>query len=1004
MQEKLDILSYPNAKVSSTIKKLLDVEVDFEQNKIGALVAGENLKNLKPVYLAMVDRIDSIGKASETQNREKEMDQNQKHFVETLKQLVTTEEGEENDTIRKLNPKLRSLVLHSLAVLLTLEERDRFPLLQLFSAMRTNSLAEVKTAIAFLNVDYALCRVIGESKDDRLDVEFYQCREPACKEHFYAPKDQNVERCDFCPRGNPKKQKSRRKYQKRAKSTQATEMVLNPVIDESVVIVKEENLVSFRVLMAFRHCVLLGLKGLFPTQFATLFKLNQQIKARESMKRWRTDERYLAGHIEGDLDYLKRIYGLRIKPYHLMHKLFARLAADLGKVPGTWEVDRLEERTLECLGILTFDMIKPMEPRIRQIGQNELDKLRIQNQWHNLENSLDELGRVHVSESRVDERVFEVGALRNQQRIGQGHVKEALIMGTLKDGFLKEMFELKQLLIIKSEHSSEEDADKNFEINFIQDFLLSCLELSRWLSEKFEVEFNEDELHEASLFECVKEKFNVDLREKWDDFVRKTGVKEEDNDENEDQMIAKLFIDFKNKFGRFLRFCKNENVKRIFPFISEQAHTSFANSAEEFGSKGEFKKISLDRLKRVLDDDEWTLAMLLVHSELAKKSLVMRICLSLANFQNRLIQSHAHGECTRTVNIYNYSEDKIADFIAVQKDFAQTQENTEELMDFGELIGELEQGLIRGVVSLLPHVVAEARENVQYRFKREKDKAKTQLKTLRRRYSDGRLPMETRIRIRKKASTSQQVRLKMFEYMKKVIYVLVNRSDVPGSGTVSELMQSFGHNAEGGQELQIVNQCRVEQVADLYEEVEAEAFEALKKFGRLKDFDKSISKKKFTELKKNFIRQVSSAERKLLDRGFRKLVIRLYHIGHNKDKLLEQLAQRHLELFRSDEVIRLEEECDKAETNQSQLGEQMEWGNQEDESDDEDYDLDSEESQDEKEELDKNLIEGLDRKKLKEYKKSQRQRLKKMLKMLDPIGLRFKYAVHFIEVISNKKV
>ena len=923
MQEKLDILSNLGSKKSrvwTAIKRLLGVGANCTQRSLKELVAEENLPGLPPIYTEMLDRIDSVAESGEAPKRAEDMNEDQACLGDFLERLGDSSEPNEESPIERLNPRLRSLVLHSLAVLVSLDQRDKFPLLRQFAALRKGKVKKAKKLLGFLNLDYALCRVIGSSKDDRMDVDFYQCRDDRCGECFYAPRDHNVDKCDFCPRPSPKK-RSRKTYRAMTAERRNTEILLNPLVRESLVVEREEHLASFRVLAVFRHCVLLGLKSLFPEKFESFFKMAKKLKARKSTENWRTSERYLAGHIENDLNYLKRIYGLRLKPHHLMHKLFARLAANLDEKPGTWKQDKLPQTTSWCLQVLASDLMPPLERRAKQIGQAELDVLGIRNQWHSSENALDNAGRMSVSESRVGEQVFEAGALRNKQKIDQGHVKEALIMGTLGDGFLKEVFGLKAVLTVDSGPADDPAGEKKAEFSIIRRLLLSCLELSRFLNENLEVEFNQDELHDVKLVDCARRRFKIDLRQKWEEFVQNDDQEEPGQGADKGDRLAELFIGFKCDFKVLLKCCSNAQIRGLFPFIAEPARTSrMKNPKEGFRPGGEFRQVSLSRLEALADEDAWSLAMLLIHSELRKKSIVMKLCQSLCDFQNRLIQDYARREGKRTVNIYNYSEDKLDDLISVDGDFAHGSEDSEQLLEFDDLVEELQRHLIKRVIGPLPHVVAEARESIQYRFKSEKDKAKTQLRTLRRRYHEGRLLMQTRREIRKKAGTSQEARLKMFEYMKKILYVLVSRSDVPGGESVSRLMRDFGASAELGDELRVIGQCRVDQVPELYEEIEVEAFEALRNFGELKELNQDIKKGKFLDLKKKVLRELSRQEKKMLERGFRKLVVRLYHVSLNKHKPLGGLAQRHLELFKSDKIIRMEEHCSRAEVNQPQLG------------------------------------------------------------------------------------
>ena len=125
-------------------------------------------------------------------------------------------------------------------------------------------------------------------------------------------------------------------YIKSLQKEQKKSLILNRFWTESFNgSLREENMISFRVMHLFKNCFLLALYLLKPKRFEEVFQIKKNL-ANHSKFPYKSKERYFLDHIENEIDYLKRIYRLKSRPFDTIRNLFGQLFNVIDKLGNIW--------------------------------------------------------------------------------------------------------------------------------------------------------------------------------------------------------------------------------------------------------------------------------------------------------------------------------------------------------------------------------------------------------------------------------------------------------------------------------------------------------------------------------------------------------------------------------------------------------------------------------------------------------------------------------------------
>ena len=903
LQSRFDILSRTDEWTRNKVNQLLNVEVGNHETDISKIVVEYEDNDMTPFYKQVLLVIGSH-QQEDRKIEKNDFSEEQIHFMDFVKNLNNAE-SKDKGIIE--NPLLQSLVMHSLAISLGIKKHEDFPYNILYNSLLKGTVEDDISNLELFNFDFAECIVFGQNKKNKLEANLYRCK--SCDQLFYHKK---TKKCLFCRK--EVKKMSAKKYAKKLKAKKKQGLRINPLVEESIALHQEQDIISFRVLHLFRNCVLLGLRMIFPEESDALFKADKGLKKIERLdyfKRSHSIEEYLEMHIQSDLNYLKRIFKLKIKPFHLVHTLFIKLGDSISDISKPWYESKISELEQDFLKSISRDL-QQMPKEIVSINKAELESLKISNPLHILEKD-EQAAKTPLIDSKISDGVFEVHALKEHIKLSRHHIMEELLLGKLDKGFLKEIYNYKDVLTGQVRIDDQAESENKQEINFFGDFITTMLELSKNVAKIFEVEYNKDDLVKQKFKDCIKTKFGIETLDLND--------AQDDNDLEDNQKILSdvlnLYFEFKENLTNLLTFARKKDIMNIFPFILSTTRPT----DKEINSRGEFKQLSTSTITNLIQNDDFTLGMLLIHSQLARVSLVMRFCRCLGDFQNFLIRKHGEESDRRVMNIFNLNQENLNDFIILEKDFMD--EDFEDTIDLNELMQEVNSKLCAKVLGNLPVLVTESREHLQYRFREEKEKSINQLETLRRRFEQGSLSESDKREIRTEIRKSQEVRLTMFEHIKRVVYILICKVNNRFDQKIGELMNFIATNAQDKPELNVINKFRVCNVVEIYLEIEGEVYFAKKELGELNRFDSDLTEKGAKTVKKKFVKELSNDEKDMLEWGLKRLAVRVMQRESFREKLVANVARRHLHIFRNAALIEMEKAYKDQPTNRNHQGKNL---------------------------------------------------------------------------------
>jgi hypothetical protein len=618
----------------------------------------------------LMERKDKINKDLEEKNKTeennvKEEEENENEDEEENKEGKEEdieEEDEENEkkdvkeddknNVLKVNLQMEKLILHSLAVVASINKPEKFPFYQLFESLMDEDNKGDVSLLELLNFDYSACTVFGVNEKNRLEVDRYYCSK--CKNVYYLPTNTDLKKC-FCSKKLKDKYKFKKyskvfekKYQE-SKKNKNQGLRINTLVKEPITTSVDKNIISFRIINIFKNCFFLGLNDIFPKSSKRLFNSNhtkekiQSISSKFKGNKNRI-KNYFKCHIEADLDYLKRIYKLKIKPYNLMHFMFPKIFEILKNVSDSRKVQGIIEAEEYILRNLT-NKLDTFKDKINKIAMEEYHNLGINNELQTLEKNTEIAMNLRVTEIEYTAGVFEVHSFKQVCEVTKGNIIEELLFGKLNNKFLKEMFSYKTILVEqKKEASDDEEQQKERNFNCVQYLILAILEFSNYLGKMFEVEFDLETLIELKFSDAFKKKFpSISLEHRASDFDEEDG---EENEETNAKKLVYLYHGFKKTLRNLMRLADGQTITKIFPFLQIPSNSDEKKQPElnnEFNQKKDFKKLHINTLKNLLENNDFTMSMLLINSQLSQKSIVMRLIECLGKFQNSLINKYGQS-------------------------------------------------------------------------------------------------------------------------------------------------------------------------------------------------------------------------------------------------------------------------------------------------------------------------------------------------------------------------
>jgi hypothetical protein len=321
--------------------------------------------------------------------------------------------------------------------------------------------------------------------------------------------------------------------------------------------------------------------------------------------------------------------------------MFPKIFEILKDVSDSWKDQGIIEAEEYILRNLTNRLDK-FKDKINKIAMEEYHNLGINNELQTLEKNTEIAMNLHVTEIEYTAGVFEVHSFKQVCEVTKGNIIEELLLGKLNNKFLKEMFSYKNILVGKKEEASDdEEQQKGRNLNFVQYLILAILEFSNHLGKMFEVEFDLETLIELKFTDAFKKKFpSISLE------YQASPLDEEDGEETNAEKLVYLYHGFKQTLGGLMRIADGQTITKIFPFLQIPSTSDKKKRPElnnEFNQKKDFKKLHINTLENLLKNNDFTMSMLLINSQLTQKSIVMRLIECLGKFQNSLINKYGQS-------------------------------------------------------------------------------------------------------------------------------------------------------------------------------------------------------------------------------------------------------------------------------------------------------------------------------------------------------------------------
>lgn len=337
------------------------------------------------------------------------------------------------------NFEIQSIVWQSLFILVTLENAKDFPLAVMLDdfykcKQDTNLTLNTFSWMEYMNVDLDLLN--ENALNDKIDNNYYyKCKNFKKTKHFFYS-NHLIKECKFCKKKGekPKKLKKCRKFMKIYKERKVQKLIVNNFSRHSVKgSLKDENIISFRIMFLFKHCCLLGLYIIDKDIFEKLFGLEDYLLPKHKNKNRSTLE-YLYFIIEKEIDYLKRVYRLNSRPYDSIRIVFNNLRNIIETLGVDWESNnegkgnfkpsKDQEKSEKDKKINYFKKIingKYQEPnellfdKIRESMKNqELNEFSIDNKHKKLFDIMDQLDN-HNQISKTAESMKNLDLNKSQQ-------------------------------------------------------------------------------------------------------------------------------------------------------------------------------------------------------------------------------------------------------------------------------------------------------------------------------------------------------------------------------------------------------------------------------------------------------------------------------------------------------------------------------------------------------------------------------------------------------------
>ena len=467
------------------------------------------------------------------------------------------------------NQNIQAIVWQSLITLASLEKSSSYPLAKMLIFILNDSEEISQNSeydwIQYLNTDIVLFNFVDVSAKKKSKYKFLHC--PKCEKIFWVGKDQQNVSCAFDKKHSKLKKSSKKKYMKFILKRNKKEIILNSFSKESFVgSKKEENLVAFRVLNMFKYCLLLGLSILNEDRFEAVFKLQRVLKKQHKLSL--SPREYLLFQIENEVDYLKRIYCLRFRPFEAIRKLFAKFGKIMANSNSLWDDFDQQER----FDIENQEQEKILIEDLDAYSKNNeilLDRIR-----KNMQGFQDDAKKSKQKFDQIFDEMEERSLMMQTIVIGSNSLFGNSVKTIKRDftslftGALEEQYEM-NLINVKESLIINEDSQKNrflkyfFENRYwmegpINDLFYTCLNFGVEVGSTLEHEHALEDLRDVSLAKYVNQ-FGVSIREREFDTINQIlqnwEKKNKQENDNQGEKLRIMYFRFKLWIGQI---CKHQ--------------------------------------------------------------------------------------------------------------------------------------------------------------------------------------------------------------------------------------------------------------------------------------------------------------------------------------------------------------------------------------------------------------------------------------------------------------